>query len=140
MPITVSRGLKIYKEPASSPLVIVQAGGFKFYTNSFPKEMPAIQEGEGCRGSGRLLLRSLFVGGLSTSIRGNSESALCVTGDQDSWAGLMPGAYNSKCLAGVAFFFGVEEFGEARVFLEEGEVFVVAGVEAVFGFQFDGYF
>jgi hypothetical protein len=48
--------LKIYSEAASSPLVIVQAGGFKFYINSFPKEMPAIQEGQGCHGSGRLLL------------------------------------------------------------------------------------
>jgi hypothetical protein len=31
----------------------------------------------------------------------------------------------------VAVFFGVEEFGEAGVFLEEGEVLVIAGLEAI---------
>jgi len=43
-------------------------------------------------------------------------------------------------LAGVAFFFRVKEFGEAWILLEEGEVFVVAGVEAIFAAQVDGYF
>jgi hypothetical protein len=38
----------------------------------------------------------------------------------------------SPALAGVAFLFRVEEFGESRVFLEEGEIFVVAGMEAIF--------
>jgi hypothetical protein len=45
-----------------------------------------------------------------------------------------PGRLCYQRLTGVAFFFWVEEFGEARVFLQEGEVFVVAGVKAVFGF------
>jgi hypothetical protein len=38
---------------------------------------------------------------------------------------------------GRAFFFRVEHFGEARIFLKEGEVFVVAGVVAVFGTEID---
>ena len=36
-----------------------------------------------------------------------------------------------------AFFFRVEHFGEARIFLKEGEVFVVARVIAIFGAQID---
>lgn len=48
--------LKIYHDAPGSPLVIVQAGHFKFYMNSFMKEMPAFKEGDSCLGSGRLLL------------------------------------------------------------------------------------
>jgi len=40
--------------------------------------------------------------------------------------------------AGVAFFLGIEELGEARVLLEEGKVFVVAGVEAIGGAKVNG--
>src|SRR5579864_9484795 len=41
-------------------------------------------------------------------------------------------------LAGEAVFLGVEQFGEARIFLEEGEVFVVARVVAIFWAQLNG--
>jgi hypothetical protein len=41
---------------------------------------------------------------------------------------------------GGAVFFRVKHFGEARVFLEEGEVFVVARVIAIFGAKVDGDF
>jgi hypothetical protein len=45
-----------------------------------------------------------------------------------------------KDLAGEAVFFRVEKFGEARIFLEEGKIFVVAGVVAILGVQLDGDF
>jgi len=43
-------------------------------------------------------------------------------------------------LARVAFFFRIQQFREARVFLEEIEVFIIARVIAVGGAQFDGNF
>lgn len=40
-------------------------------------------------------------------------------------------------LVGRTVFFGIEHFGEARVFLEEGEIFVVASVISIFGAELD---
>jgi hypothetical protein len=62
---------------------------------------------------------------------------------RSTWPGGKPGRYKGNCkgkalLARVAFFFGVEEFGEARIFLKEGEIFVIAGVVAIFAAQVDG--
>ena len=42
--------------------------------------------------------------------------------------------------AGSAIFLRIEKLGEARIFLEEGEVFIVARVIAVFGAKLDGNF
>ena len=39
-----------------------------------------------------------------------------------------------------AVFFRIEEFGEARIFLEEGKIFVVARVVAIGAAKFDGDF
>jgi hypothetical protein len=47
--------LKVY-EDSNSPLAVIQAGPFKFYIDCCPKELPALREGDGCRGSGHLLL------------------------------------------------------------------------------------
>src|SRR6266851_1341203 len=46
----------------------------------------------------------------------------------------------TKRLAGGAVFLRIEELGEARVFLEESKIFVVARVIAVFRAQLDGDF
>ena len=43
-------------------------------------------------------------------------------------------------LAGGAVFLRIEQLGEARVFLEESKIFVVARVIAVFGAQLNGDF
>jgi len=48
--------LKIYGDSPSRPLVIVQAGHFRFYMDSFSKEMPMFEEGDGCTGSDCLML------------------------------------------------------------------------------------
>src|SRR5580700_4046307 len=48
--------------------------------------------------------------------------------------------YRKERLAGVAFFFGEEELGEARFFLRERKVFVVARVKAIFAAQLNGDF
>jgi hypothetical protein len=50
----------------------------------------------------------------------------------------MPGSQTR--LAGVAFLFRIEEFGKARVFLKEVEVFVVARVKTVGGAKINGNF
>lgn len=50
------RVLRVYCESSSDLIIVIQAGQFRFYVNSFPKEIPALKEGDGCRGSGRLLL------------------------------------------------------------------------------------
>ena len=42
-------------------------------------------------------------------------------------------------LTGQAVFFGIEKFGEARVFLEEGKILVVSGVVAIFRAELDGH-
>lgn len=47
--------LKVYGD-SSDQIMVIQAGQFRFYVNSFPREMPALKEGESCKGSGRLLL------------------------------------------------------------------------------------
>ena len=44
-----------------------------------------------------------------------------------------------KELAGEAVFLRIEELGEARIFLEESEIFIVAGVITVFRAQLDGH-
>jgi len=41
---------------------------------------------------------------------------------------------------GGAVFLRVEEFGKARILLEESEIFVVAGMVAIFGAKLDGDF
>lgn len=43
-------------------------------------------------------------------------------------------------LAGIAFLFRIQQFGEARVFLKEVEVFVVAGVVTVGRTKLDSHF
>jgi hypothetical protein len=48
--------LKVYDDSSSDQIIVIQAGQFRFYVNSFPKETPALKEGDGCKGSGRLLL------------------------------------------------------------------------------------
>ena len=48
--------LKIYGDLPRHPLVIVQAGNFKFYMDSFSKEVSDLKEGDGCTGSGCLML------------------------------------------------------------------------------------
>ena len=59
--------LRVYGESPSYLIIVVQAGQFSFYINSFAKEMPALKEGVGCRGSGRLLLdHYIWVERLST--------------------------------------------------------------------------
>ena len=45
-----------------------------------------------------------------------------------------------EALTGGAVFFRVEKFGEARIFLEEGKILVVAGVVAILGAQLNGDF
>jgi hypothetical protein len=48
--------LRVYDESSGHQVVVVQAGEFRFYMNSFPKDMPALKEGDCCQGTGRLLL------------------------------------------------------------------------------------
>lgn len=48
--------LRIYPDPPSSPIVVVQAGDFHFYMNSFPPGTASLGEGDACEGYGRLLL------------------------------------------------------------------------------------
>src|ERR1700760_2848419 len=45
-----------------------------------------------------------------------------------------------KRSADSAILFRIEQFGEAWVFLKEGEVLIVTGVEAIFGLELDGHF
>jgi hypothetical protein len=47
--------LKVYSDPPSGRIVVVQAGDFRFYMNSFPPGT-ALSEGDACEGYGRLLL------------------------------------------------------------------------------------
>jgi hypothetical protein len=48
--------LKVYADPPDSRIVVIQAGDFRFYMNSFPAGTPSLSEGERCEGYGRLLL------------------------------------------------------------------------------------
>ena len=48
--------LRVYDDSSNSPIVVIQAGAFKFYMNSFPKEAPLLVEGDKCEGQGKLLL------------------------------------------------------------------------------------
>jgi hypothetical protein len=48
--------LRIYPDPPSSPIVVVEAGDFHFYMNSFPPGTASLSEGDACEGYGRLLL------------------------------------------------------------------------------------
>ena len=45
-----------------------------------------------------------------------------------------------KRSAGGAVFLRIQQFSEARIFLEEGEVFIVTRVIAIFRFELNGYF
>src|SRR5215469_9474175 len=45
---------------------------------------------------------------------------------------------NARQLARVSFFFRIQQFGEARVFLKEGKILVVTGVVAVCRAEFNG--
>jgi hypothetical protein len=47
--------LRVYEE-SHNPLIIVQAGQFRFYLSCSPNALPALSEGDGCNGSGQLLL------------------------------------------------------------------------------------
>jgi hypothetical protein len=48
--------LKVYRDPPKSQIVVVQAGDFRFYMHSFPKDRPLLKKGDRCEGVGRLLL------------------------------------------------------------------------------------
>ena len=48
--------LEVYLDPPSSPIVVVQAGDFRFYMNSFPAGTASLGEGDRCEGYGRLLV------------------------------------------------------------------------------------
>jgi hypothetical protein len=48
--------LKVYGDPPKGKLVVVQAGDFRFYINSFPTDSAVLKEGDQCEGFGRLLL------------------------------------------------------------------------------------
>jgi len=48
--------LKIYDDSPRGKLVVIQAGDFRFYVDSFPPEIPPFKEGDGCEGDGPLLL------------------------------------------------------------------------------------
>ena len=48
--------------------------------------------------------------------------------------------HREEKLAGGAVFLRIEEFGEARIFLEEGKILVVAGVIAILSAQLNGDF
>ncbi|MFZ0882801.1 MAG: hypothetical protein WAN14_05345 [Candidatus Acidiferrales bacterium] len=47
--------LKIYGDPPSGRIVVVQADDFRFYINSFPPESAPLKEGDRCEGTGNLL-------------------------------------------------------------------------------------
>jgi len=47
--------LKVYGS-GTEQIAVVQAGHFRFYINSFPRGVPAVEEGDSVEGSGRLLL------------------------------------------------------------------------------------
>ena len=49
-------------------------------------------------------------------------------------------AWARKNSASCAVFLGIEKFGEARIFLEEGKILVIAGVIAILRVQLDGDF
>lgn len=48
--------LKVYSDPPSDSIVIVQAGDFRFYMNSIPKGIASPKENDYVEGQGRLLL------------------------------------------------------------------------------------
>jgi hypothetical protein len=48
--------LKVYGHSSSTQIVVIQAGDFRFYMNSFPKETPPLKEGDSCEGYGSLML------------------------------------------------------------------------------------
>ena len=48
--------LKVYEDPPHCKVVVVQAGDFRFYINSFPTKSPALKEGDSCGGFGSLFL------------------------------------------------------------------------------------
>jgi hypothetical protein len=48
--------LKVYGDPPSGRIIVIQAGEFRFYMNSFPAGTPTFSEGDRCEGDGRLLL------------------------------------------------------------------------------------
>jgi hypothetical protein len=48
--------LKAYDDPPSGQIVVIKAGDFRFYMNSFPPETTRLREGDWCEGYGRLLL------------------------------------------------------------------------------------
>jgi len=47
--------LRVYDDPPRGKLIVIQAGDFRFYIDSFPRETPPFREGDGCEGYGRLL-------------------------------------------------------------------------------------
>src|SRR5690349_20984086 len=60
-----------------------------------------------------------------------------------SWnerATIMPRNWPRFESAGSAVFFGIQQFGETRVFLQEREIFIVTRVIAIFRPEFDGNF
>jgi len=48
--------LRVYSDPPSGWIVVVQAGDFRFYMNSFPPGTASLGQGDACEGYGRLLL------------------------------------------------------------------------------------
>jgi hypothetical protein len=48
--------LRVYSDPPTDQLVVIQAGEFRFYINSFPKGVPSLKENDNVEGYGRLLL------------------------------------------------------------------------------------
>jgi hypothetical protein len=48
--------LKVYGDSSSDLIVVIQAGDFRFYINSFPKQNPDLNEGDSCEGHGALML------------------------------------------------------------------------------------
>src|ERR1700722_14558681 len=58
----------------------------------------------------------------------------------DQIAGVRTAGRFFKRSAGGAVFLRIQQFSEARIFLEEGEVFIVTRVIAIFRFELNGYF
>jgi hypothetical protein len=48
--------LKVYADPPTNQIAVIQAGGFRFYMDSLPPEAPPLNEGDSIEGNGRLLL------------------------------------------------------------------------------------
>jgi hypothetical protein len=59
--------LKVYSDPPDGQMIVIQAGGFRFYVSFYPKGTVSLQENESVQGHGRLLLdHYLWVEFLST--------------------------------------------------------------------------